>query len=120
VRDGVYPPANVSAPSPRHKATFGTGAKDLMGNALDQERTKTGNQGKTWTFTVRRIWATDRPKTSERRQTPVFSPRRFSNFTGSRGASSPRSSLRLLGQQSFDFSVILVCSKPRRRRFSNE
>jgi hypothetical protein len=35
-------------------ATVTTGARDLAGNALDQDPTKTGNQPKTWSFTVRR------------------------------------------------------------------
>jgi hypothetical protein len=35
-------------------ATVTTGARDLAGNALDQDPTMTGNQPKTWSFTVRR------------------------------------------------------------------
>jgi hypothetical protein len=35
-----------------YKATVTTGAKDLAGNALDQSSTTTGNQPKSWTFTV--------------------------------------------------------------------
>ena len=38
----------------KYRATVGTGAKDLADNALDQNPTMTGNQSKTWTFTVRR------------------------------------------------------------------
>jgi hypothetical protein len=47
-------PNNNLSLGARYKATFGTGATDPAGNALDQDPTKTGNQGKTWTFTVRR------------------------------------------------------------------
>ena len=34
------------------KAVVGTGAKDLAGNALDQNPTKAGNQPKVWKFKV--------------------------------------------------------------------
>jgi hypothetical protein len=50
----VLNPNNNLSLGRKYKATFGTGARDLAGNALDQDPTKTGNQGKTWTFTVRR------------------------------------------------------------------
>jgi hypothetical protein len=49
----LNPNSNLSL-GRKYKATFGTGATDPAGNALDQDPTKTGNQGKTWTFTVRR------------------------------------------------------------------
>ena len=35
-----------------YKATVATAVKELAGNALDQSPTTTGNQPKTWTFTV--------------------------------------------------------------------
>ena len=35
-----------------YRAKVGTGAKDLAGNALDQNPTKAGNQQKVWTFTT--------------------------------------------------------------------
>jgi hypothetical protein len=50
----VLNPNNNLSLGRTYKATFGTGATDPAGNALDQDPTKTGNQGKTWTFTVRR------------------------------------------------------------------
>ena len=37
-----------------YKATITTGTRDRAGNALDQNPTKAGNQGKTWKFTVKR------------------------------------------------------------------
>lgn len=37
----------------KYVATVTTGAKDLAGNSLDQNRTLVGNQSKTWTFTTR-------------------------------------------------------------------
>ncbi len=37
----------------RYKAVVTTGAKDLAGNRLDQDPTLSGNQPKTWFFTVR-------------------------------------------------------------------
>ena len=40
------------AKNTRYKATVTTGAKDLPGNALDQNPTATGNQQKNWTFTT--------------------------------------------------------------------
>ena len=36
----------------KYKAVVTTGAKDLAGNALDQNTTTSGNQPKTWTFTT--------------------------------------------------------------------
>ena len=36
----------------KYKAVVTTGAKDLAGNALDQNPTTTGNQQKAWTFTT--------------------------------------------------------------------
>jgi hypothetical protein len=50
----VLNPNNNLSLGRKYKATIGTGATDPAGNALDQDPTKTGNQGKTWTFTVRR------------------------------------------------------------------
>ena len=38
----------------KYKAVVTTGAKDLAGNALDQNSTTAGNQQKTWTFTTKR------------------------------------------------------------------
>ncbi len=40
------------AASTKYKALVTTGAKDLAGNALDQNSTKDGNQKKVWTFTT--------------------------------------------------------------------
>ena len=37
----------------KYKAVVTTGAKDLAGNALDQDPTKAGNQPKSWTFTTK-------------------------------------------------------------------
>ena len=37
----------------RYKAVVTTGARDLAGNALDQNSTKAGNQQKAWTFTTK-------------------------------------------------------------------
>jgi hypothetical protein len=34
----------------KYKAVVTTGARDLAGNALDQNTTTSGNQPKTWTF----------------------------------------------------------------------
>lgn len=53
-KKAVLNPNNSLRLGATSKATFGTGTRDLAGNALDQDPTKTGNQGKTWTFTVRR------------------------------------------------------------------
>jgi hypothetical protein len=36
-----------------YKAVVTTGAKDLVGNALDQDPSVTGNQQKVWSFTIR-------------------------------------------------------------------
>ncbi len=36
----------------KYKAVVTTGAKDLAGNALDQNSSRTGNQSKVWTFTT--------------------------------------------------------------------
>ncbi len=38
--------------STEYTATVSTGAKDLAGNALDQDSAASGNQAKTWTFTT--------------------------------------------------------------------
>jgi alpha-tubulin suppressor-like RCC1 family protein len=40
------------AANAKYKVIVTTGAKDLAGNALDQNRTKRGNQQKAWTFTT--------------------------------------------------------------------
>jgi Tol biopolymer transport system component len=40
-------------PNTRYKAVVSIGAKDLAGNALDQNATKEGNQSMKWTFTTR-------------------------------------------------------------------
>jgi hypothetical protein len=37
----------------RYVATVGTGAKDLAGNALDQNHAPAGDQPKAWAFTVK-------------------------------------------------------------------
>ncbi len=42
------------AKNTRYKAVVTTGAKDLAGNALDQNKDKEGNQAKSWTFTTGR------------------------------------------------------------------
>ena len=42
------------AKNAKYKAVVTTGARDLAGNALDQNRSLSGNQAKSWTFTVRR------------------------------------------------------------------
>ena len=46
-------PANSLRTGVTYKAVVTTGAKDLAGNLLDQNSTKTGLQQKTWLFTVR-------------------------------------------------------------------
>jgi hypothetical protein len=40
------------AKNTKYQATIATGAKDLAGNALDQDSTNAGSQPKTWFFTV--------------------------------------------------------------------
>jgi Tol biopolymer transport system component len=44
--------STLLAPSTKYKAVVTTGAKDLAGNALDQNATTSGNQQKVWFFTV--------------------------------------------------------------------
>jgi len=44
--------AMLAALSATYKAVVSTGAKDLAGNALDQNPTLSGLQQKAWTFTV--------------------------------------------------------------------
>lgn len=39
-------------PGTKYVGTVTSGARDLAGNALDQDKTKAGNQQKTWKFTV--------------------------------------------------------------------
>ena len=53
-KKAVLNPNNNLRLGATYKAVVTTGAKDLAGNALDQYRTKAGNQVKTWKFTVRR------------------------------------------------------------------
>ncbi|MBA3387977.1 MAG: Ig-like domain-containing protein [Rubrobacter sp.] len=53
-KKAVLNPNNNLRLGATYKATITTGARDLAGNALDQNPTKTGNQGKTWKFTVKR------------------------------------------------------------------
>ena len=45
--------STLLAPSTKYKAVVTTGAKDLAGNALDQNDNTSGNQRKVWFFTVR-------------------------------------------------------------------
>ncbi len=45
--------STLLAPRTKYKAVVTTGAKDLAGNALDQNATTSGNQQKVWFFTVR-------------------------------------------------------------------
>jgi hypothetical protein len=60
-RDGLRATLNpfgtsltLLAPSAKYKAVVTTGAKDLVGNRLDQDQTPSnGNQQKVWFFTVR-------------------------------------------------------------------
>jgi hypothetical protein len=42
------------AKNTKYKAVVTTGAKDIAGNALDQNSKKAGNQQKSWTFTTKR------------------------------------------------------------------
>jgi hypothetical protein len=44
--------STLLAKNTKYRATITTGAKDLASNALDQDSAKTGNQPKTWFFTV--------------------------------------------------------------------
>ena len=46
--------STLLARNTKYKAVVTTGAKDLAGNALDQNPTTAGNQQKTWTFTTKR------------------------------------------------------------------
>jgi hypothetical protein len=52
VHRAILDPANSLQRGVTYKAVVTTGAKDLAGNALDQNPTKAGNQQKAWTFTV--------------------------------------------------------------------
>ena len=45
-------PASSLTRGAKYVATVTTGTKDLDGNALDQDPTKTGNQPRVWSFTV--------------------------------------------------------------------
>jgi hypothetical protein len=47
-------PTNSLQKGATYKALVTTGAKDLAGESLDQNRTKSGSQPKVWFFTVRR------------------------------------------------------------------
>lgn len=53
-RATLNPDANYLVAGATYIATVSTGAKDRAGNALDQDTSLSGNQPKTWTFTVRR------------------------------------------------------------------
>jgi beta-lactam-binding protein with PASTA domain len=46
--------STLLAPRTKYKAVVTTGAKDLAGNALDQNATTSGNQQKVWFFTTAR------------------------------------------------------------------
>ena len=46
--------STLLARNTKYKVVVTTGAKDLAGNALDQNSTTAGNQQKTWTFTTKR------------------------------------------------------------------
>ena len=52
-RATLNPNANLK-PNTRYRAVVTTGARDLSGNALDQDPSATGNQQKIWFFTTRR------------------------------------------------------------------
>jgi hypothetical protein len=45
--------SSLLAAGTKYKAVVTTGARDLAGNALDQNSTTAGNQQKTWTFTTK-------------------------------------------------------------------
>ena len=47
----LNPSANLERRA-TYKAVITTGAKDLAGNALDQDQSVTGNQMKVWYFTI--------------------------------------------------------------------
>jgi hypothetical protein len=49
----IINPRNDLAANARYKVVIGTGVKDLAGNRLDQNRSKSGNQAKVWRFTTR-------------------------------------------------------------------
>ena len=46
-------PNRSLAANTKYRAIVTTGVKDLAANKLDQDSIKTGNQPKTWTFTIR-------------------------------------------------------------------
>jgi Bacterial Ig-like domain len=52
-RKATLDPTNSLRPGVTYKAMVTTGAKDLAGNALDQNSTTTGSQRMKWFFTVR-------------------------------------------------------------------
>jgi hypothetical protein len=49
----IINPRNDLAANARYKVVIGTGVKDLAGNRLDQNRSKSGNQAKVWRFVTR-------------------------------------------------------------------
>ena len=49
----IINPRNDLAANARYKVVVGTGVRDLAGNRLDQNTSKTGNQAKVWRFTTR-------------------------------------------------------------------
>ena len=51
-KKAILDPANNLDLGRTYKATVTTGAQDLAGNALDQKPNITGNQSKSWKFTV--------------------------------------------------------------------
>jgi len=53
-KKAVLNPNNNLRLGATYKATIDTGARDLAGNALDQDRTKPGDQTRNWKFTVKR------------------------------------------------------------------
>ena len=49
----IINPRNDLAANARYKVVIGTGVRDLAGNRLDQNTTRSGNQPKVWRFTTR-------------------------------------------------------------------
>ena len=54
IKKAVLNPKVNLRPGASYSATVTTGAKDVAGNALDQNASLTGNQSRTWKFTVRK------------------------------------------------------------------
>ncbi len=50
----TWPTDKRLAAGTRYKAVVTTGARDLAGNALDQDPTTAGDQQKSWTFITKR------------------------------------------------------------------